>query len=70
MPAQYGSDLPHLWIAGDDEMGLSGTFRLDLHALCERYLIVVLSNAMIRGVESDCQNTQGVVDVLEILSSE
>ena len=43
-----GPNLPHAWIAGDDEMGRSSRFRRHLHALGEQYLLAVPSNTNIR----------------------
>ena len=43
-----GQYLPHEWIAGDDEMGRSSSFRLSLRALGEQYLLAVPSNTNIR----------------------
>jgi len=51
MLATNGRDLPHKWIAGDDEMGRSSRFRRDLRALDERYLLDVPSNTNIRDME-------------------
>ena len=46
-----GGNLPHQWIAGDDEMGRSSRFRRDLRALDEQYLLDVPSNTNIRDIE-------------------
>jgi len=46
-----GKNLPHKWIAGDDEMGRSSRFRRDLRALDEQYLLDVPSNTNIRDME-------------------
>jgi len=46
-----GKNLPHKWIAGDDEMGRSSRFRRDLRALDEQYLLDVPSNTNIRDLE-------------------
>jgi len=51
MLATNGKDLPHRWIAGDDEMGRSSRFRRDLRALNEQYLLDVPSNTNIRDME-------------------
>jgi SRSO17 transposase len=51
MMAECGSALPHTWIAGDDEMGRSAGFRLELRALGERYLLAVPSNTLVRDIE-------------------
>ena len=52
MLAECGRDLPHTWIAGDDEMGRPSGFRLELRTLGERYLLAVPSNTLIRDVEA------------------
>jgi SRSO17 transposase len=48
MLRQHRASLPHVWIAGDDEMGRSSRFRRDLRELGERYLLAVPSNSNIR----------------------
>ena len=53
MLAEHGESLPHAWIAGDDEMGRSSAFRRDLRALCERYLLAVPSNTLVRDLEAE-----------------
>jgi SRSO17 transposase len=53
MLKEQGSLLPHAWIAGDDEMGRSTSFRRELRALNERYLLAVPSNSLIRDLEAD-----------------
>jgi SRSO17 transposase len=52
MLKECGGDLPHSWIAGDDEMGRPSVFRLDLRTLGERYLLAVPSNTLIRDIEA------------------
>jgi SRSO17 transposase len=52
MVAECGGDLPHTWIAGDDEMGRPSCFRLELRTLGERYLLAVPSNTLIRDMEA------------------
>jgi SRSO17 transposase len=52
MLRQRGPQLPHAWIAGDDELGRPYAFRRDLHDLQERYLLAVPSNTLIRDLES------------------
>jgi len=59
MLAEQGDLLPHAWIAGDDEMGRSGGFRRDLHALGERYLLAVPSDALIRDLDAPAPEYQG-----------
>ena len=49
-----GKNLPHKWIAGDDEMGRSSRFRRDLRALDEQYLLDVPSNTNIRDLQAQC----------------
>lgn len=48
---RHGAQLPHAWIAGDDEMGRPYWFRRDLHERSERYLLAVPSNTLIRDLE-------------------
>jgi SRSO17 transposase len=48
---QHGSNLPHRWIAGDDEMGRPYWFRRDLQQRGEQYLLAVPSNTLIRDLE-------------------
>jgi SRSO17 transposase len=47
-----GTQLPHGWIAGDDEMGRPYWFRRRLDRLGERYLLAVPSNTLIRDLET------------------
>jgi SRSO17 transposase len=51
MLSECGRDLPHTWIAGDDEMGRPSGFRLELRELGERYLLAVPSNTLIRDLD-------------------
>jgi SRSO17 transposase len=46
-----GKDLPHAWVAGDDEMGRPAGFRRDLQGRGERYLLGVPSSTLIRDLE-------------------
>jgi len=48
---QYGQDLPHAWITGDDEMGRPASFRRELRDRGEHYLLAVPSNTTIRDLE-------------------
>jgi SRSO17 transposase len=48
---ECGEQLPHGWVAGDDEMGRSSRFRRDLQSRTERYLLAVPSNTLIRDLE-------------------
>ena len=49
--AKNAADLPHSWIAGDDEMGRPYWFRRRLASLGERYLLAVPSNTAMRDLE-------------------
>ncbi len=53
MLQQHGGQLPHAWIAGDDEMGRPSWFRRRLHELNEQYLLSVPSNTTVRDLEAD-----------------
>jgi SRSO17 transposase len=44
----HGGLLPHRWVAGDDEMGRSSSFRQQLRQRGERYLLAVPSNTLVR----------------------
>ena len=48
MLEECGKRLPHGWIAGDDEMGRSSSFRRELQGRGERYLLAVPSNTLVR----------------------
>lgn len=48
---ECGTELPHSWIAGDDEMGRSSRFRRDLRGRGERYLLAVPSNTLVRDLD-------------------
>ena len=52
MLAENGSQLPHAWIAGDDEMGKSAAFRGELRARGEHYVLAVPSNFTIRDLHA------------------
>lgn len=51
MLKKNGGQLPHGWIAGDDEMGRPYWFRRRLDRLGERYLLAVPSNMLVRDLE-------------------
>lgn len=53
MLQENGKQLPHRWIAGDDEMGRPYWFRRRLADLEERYVLAVPSNTQIRDLEVD-----------------
>jgi SRSO17 transposase len=48
---ERGEQLPHGWVAGDDEMGRSSGFRRELQARTERYLLGVPSNTRVRDLD-------------------
>lgn len=48
----HGSQLPHRWITGDDEMGRPAHFRCELQRLGEQYLLAVPSNTSVRDMDS------------------
>src|SRR5262249_15170850 len=48
---ESGHDLPHAWVAGDDEMGRPSGLRRDLRGRGERYLLGVPSNTLIRDLD-------------------
>ena len=47
-----GTQLPHGWIAGEDEMGRPYWFRRRLDRLGERYMLAVPGNTLIRDLET------------------
>ena len=59
MLRQRGLQLPHAWVAGDDELGRPYGFRRDLHELHERYLLAVPSNTLIRDREVEAPAYSG-----------
>ncbi len=54
-----GPQLPHAWIAGDDEMGRSTRFRRALQGRRERYLLAVPSNTIVRDLEAPAPPWRG-----------
>jgi SRSO17 transposase len=50
---ERGGLLPHGWVAGDDEMGRSSSFRQQLRQRGERYLLAVPSNTLVRDLAAD-----------------
>ena len=59
MLADRGSQLPHGWIAGDDEMGRSNWFRGQLRQRGERYLLAVPANTAVRDLVAKPPPYQG-----------
>jgi SRSO17 transposase len=49
---ERGGQLPHAWIAGDDEMGRSSWFRQQLRQRGESYLLAVPSNTSVRDLRA------------------
>src|SRR5271165_4300654 len=48
---ECGKRLPHSWVAGDDEMGRSSSFRRELQGRGERFLLAVPSNTLVRDLD-------------------
>lgn len=59
MLEESGHLLPHQWIAGDDELGRSSSFRRELRRRNERYLLAVPSNTLIRDLEVEVPQHEG-----------
>jgi SRSO17 transposase len=51
----HGSELPHEWITGDDELGRPIEFRRKLHRMGEKYMLAVPSNTKINVLSSDTE---------------
>lgn len=49
---ECGKQLPHSWVAGDDEMGRPASFRRELQGRGERYLLAVPSNTLVRDLDA------------------
>lgn len=50
---ERGPQLPHAWVAGDDEMGRSSSFRRELRDRGEHYLLAVPSNTRVRDLQAE-----------------
>jgi SRSO17 transposase len=59
MLSECVGELPHTWVAGDDEMGRPSGFRLELRNRGERYLLAVPSNTLIRNLEAPLPEYSG-----------
>jgi SRSO17 transposase len=59
MLEEVGHLLPHQWIAGDDELGRSSSFRRELRERNERYLLAVPSNTLVRDLEAEPPQQEG-----------
>jgi SRSO17 transposase len=55
MIKEQRADLPHGWIAGDDEFGRSSRFRKALNDIGERYFLAVPSNTLVRDLEVEIE---------------
>ena len=51
----HGPELPHEWIAGDDELGRPIEFRRKLHRMGEKYMLAVPNNTKINILSSDTE---------------
>jgi SRSO17 transposase len=49
---ERGGLLPHAWVAGDDEMGRSSSFRRELRLRGESYLLAVPGNTLVRDLRA------------------
>jgi SRSO17 transposase len=49
---EQGAVLPHAWVAGDDELGRSSWFRVELRERNEQYLLAVPSNTLVRDLRA------------------
>ena len=56
---QWGEQVPHRWITGDDELGRHTRFRHDLHERGERYVLGVPCNTTIRDLEAPLPEPSG-----------
>jgi hypothetical protein len=56
---QHGANLPHRWIAGDDEMGRPHWFRWALQQRGEQYMLAVPCNTLIRDLEVEPPTRKG-----------
>jgi len=57
---RYGCQLPHKWIAGDDELGRPAKFRRDLRTRNEQYLLAVPCNTLVRDLDASPPEYCGV----------
>lgn len=60
---QHGPQLPHRWIAGDDELGRPVQFRRDLQARREHYLLAVPCNTRVHLVTDGETKEDGTLQV-------
>ncbi|MDZ4779084.1 MAG: IS701 family transposase [Planctomycetia bacterium] len=52
MLAESAAQVPHAWIAGDDELGRNSGFRGELRSRGEHYVLAVPSNTLVRAVHT------------------
>jgi SRSO17 transposase len=56
---EWGEQVPHGWVSGDDELGRHTRFRHELRERGERYVLGVPCNTMIRDLEAPSPAYQG-----------
>jgi SRSO17 transposase len=56
---EWGKQVPHAWVVGDDELGRHTRFRQQLRACGERYVLGVPCNTTIRDLEAPWPAYQG-----------
>lgn len=56
---QWGEQVPHRWVTGDDELGRHTRFRHDLRERGERYVLGVPCNTTIRDLEAPLPEPSG-----------
>jgi SRSO17 transposase len=56
---QWGEQVPHGWVTGDDELGRHSRFRYDLRERSERYVLGVPCNTTIRDLEAPLPEYSG-----------
>ena len=56
---EWGDQVPHGWVSGDDELGRHTRFRQDLRERGERYVLGVPCNTTIRDLEAPLPEYQG-----------
>ena len=67
---ERGEQLPHAWVAGDDEMGRSSWFRGQLRDRQEQYLLAAVPcNTTIRDLQAPCRSTRAAAESANVPSS-
>src|SRR2546425_6363350 len=59
MLAEWGDQVPHSWVTGDDELGRHTRFRGELRQRGERYVLGVPCNTTVRDLEASLPAYQG-----------